>query len=359
MLRKSATLFAAILGLAGVVGQAVASHPPLVCFGTEPFWSLDLREPGRALFSTPDMAAVQYQGAAQHVEHLQETLWRGANGEGGVLVAWLQDSACSDNMSDTEHSVKARVSLPDGGFLAGCCRVEAPAVAGMSLQNQTWVLQELSGIDSKQLEALERPVTVRFADGKVNGFSACNRFFGGYQQEADRLVIGNLGSTMMACESPAAEIERSFQSAFAGELQATLDGANLRLTSASGTALRFVPEPVPSLEGVSWTVKNYNNGRQAVVGVMEGATLTLQFGNGEVFGDAGCNSFRGSFKTAGDRIEFGPLGMTRRACSEGLMVQEQEFLAALTSSVSWTIDGGVLDMHRADSERTIWAVQQQ
>ena len=46
------------------------------------------------------------------------------------------------------------------------------------------------------------------------------------------------------------------------------------------------------------------------------------------------------------------------ACEEPLMTQEREFLAALASAVTWRIDGNVLDMHRADSERAIWAVSQ-
>jgi heat shock protein HslJ len=40
------------------------------------------------------------------------------------------------------------------------------------------------------------------------------------------------------------------------------------------------------------------------------------------------------------------------------MAQEAAFLAALASAVTWRIDGNVLDMHRADFERAIWAVRQ-
>ena len=43
---------------------------------------------------------------------------------------------------------------------------------------------------------------------------------------------------------------------------------------------------------------------------------------------------------------------------EPLMIQEREFLAALASAVTWSIDGNVLDMHRADGERAIWAVSE-
>jgi heat shock protein HslJ len=35
--------------------------------------------------------------------------------------------------------------------------------------------------------------------------------------------------------------------------------------------------------------------------------------------------------------------------------QEQQFLAALQSATTWTFEGGMLDMHRADGERVLTA----
>jgi heat shock protein HslJ len=37
------------------------------------------------------------------------------------------------------------------------------------------------------------------------------------------------------------------------------------------------------------------------------------------------------------------------------MQQEREFLAAVESAVTWAIDMGMLDMHRADGERALIA----
>jgi hypothetical protein len=46
-------------------------------------------------------------------------------------VAFLSETACSDGMSDLKRPVTARVSLPDGRLLAGCCRVSTlSTVAG-------------------------------------------------------------------------------------------------------------------------------------------------------------------------------------------------------------------------------------
>ena len=77
------------------------------------------------------------------------------NGRGGDLVAFLRDAVCSDGMSDTKHPVIARVSLADGRFLAGCCRIvpatTAAPVAATSIEGPTWRLTALRGLDPRVL----------------------------------------------------------------------------------------------------------------------------------------------------------------------------------------------------------------
>jgi heat shock protein HslJ len=135
-----------------------------------------------------------------------------------------------------------------------------------------------------------------------------------------------------------------------------VDGDDLIATTASGATLRFQREPPPQLAGVKWKVTSFNNNRHAVVGVLGESNLTLSFEDGQVSGSAGCNSFHGKYSTEGSQLTLGPLATTRRACEEPLMNQEREFLAALASAVTWSIEGNVLDMHRADGERAIWAI---
>ena len=356
---------AILMFIASTSTAAVAEDRPLMCFGTEPSWSVDLTESDLARFSTPDGELVFYQGAGNRPDHLGETLWRGAFDEGGDLVVWMRDSACSDNMSDTEHPVTARGSLPDGQFLAGCCRV-VPLAAKMekaeqvtsALEGPSWRLAQIAGKEPKGLASLERAVSVTFVDGQARGFSGCNNFTGGYQLEGSRLHLGQLASTMMACPEPGSSIENSFQKAFAGSLEFTTDSDRLLLSGASGESLLFERESPPQLDGSAWKVTNFNNKRQAVIGVIGDPDITLVFGAEEVSGSAGCNRFWASYTSDGNSISFGPPATTRMACAEALMTQEQLFLAALASAVTWRVDGNVLDMHRADSERAIWAISQ-
>ncbi|HSN70843.1 MAG TPA: hypothetical protein VLT59_05010, partial [Steroidobacteraceae bacterium] len=100
------------VGLSGTV--AADDHRPLICFGNEPSWSVDLTSPGVASVAGPGEEPVAYRGTATRHAFLAETLWRGSPAAGRDLVVWLQDSACTDNMSGQELPVTARVSMPDG-----------------------------------------------------------------------------------------------------------------------------------------------------------------------------------------------------------------------------------------------------
>lgn len=350
---------ACLLGVAGLSGVVVADEQPLICFGNEPSWSVDLTEPGVARFATPDQEAVTYRGQAKRHAFLPETLWRGSPAAGRDLVVWLQDSTCTDNMSGSKLPVTARVSTPDGRFLSGCCRVPAKAAGGnmpAPLEGAAWRLEELPGAQVAALAKLDRPVTVRFESGRLSGFAGCNNFSGSYTLAGNQLKIGPVASTQMACPEPASSIETAFHKALSGTLVFAVDGDHLAATTAAGETLRFRQVPPPQLAGVNWKVTSFNNNRHAVVGVLGNSNITMSFKDGKVAGSAGCNNFHGTYATEGSTLKIGPLATTRRACEEPLMTQEQQFLAALASAVTWSIDGNVLDMHRADGERAIWAV---
>jgi heat shock protein HslJ len=339
------------------INASMAQEQPLICFGNEPFWGLDLTETGKARFSTPDSQVVDYLGAVNSLAPRKESVWRGqATGpDGGVLVAFLREGACSDGMSDTVHPYSVNVSLPDGLHHAGCCRLsDAPAVSA-TLENATW---RLTGLRGQALPAgpSRNAITVNFEAGHVHGFSGCNQFIGSYTLEGDRLVLGMLGGTMMACPDPAMSIEGLFLRSFSGTLNVTVAANNLTLTPESGgDALRFERQAPPPLEGVKWEVTGYNNGRQAVVGPLLGTRLTLMFQDGQVFGSSGCNRFHGSFTVEGNALTIQPLATTRMACTDALILQEQEFLRALQTATTWEIVRGMLDVHRADGERVLTA----
>ncbi len=347
----------ALLFALGLATAARAEAPSLICFGNEPFWRLDITDKGKAQFSTPDSAAVDYLGAASTLAWRKESVWRGravAPG-GGELVAFLREGACSDGMSDTVHPYSVNVSLPDGRHFAGCCRVPDGPAAAANLQDSTWRLTRLPGFTLPAVQE-RNAVTVSFEGGRVHGFSGCNQFIGSYALEGGRLVLGKLGGTMMACAEPAMSLEGRFLEAFGGSLDVAVVGSTLTLMPAGGgEALQFERAAAPRLEGVRWEVTGYNNGRQAVVSPKTGTRLTVKFQGGKVSGSSGCNRFRGAFTAEGSTLKIGPLATTRKACDDAVMTQEREFLRALESATTWDVVRGMLDVHRADGERVLTA----
>ena len=335
---------------------AAAAEPRLVCFGNEPSWSLRFDGGGRATLSVPGGKPVEYRGRETRLDFLKERAWRGtpAGDPKAVVVAFLRESSCSDTMSDVAHPLSARVSLPDGRLLAGCCRIP-PA----PFEATTWRLNSPGRTTGDATDATAAPPTVRFADGRASGFSGCNRFTGGFKREGDTLTVGPLGGTMMACPEPRMTVEKRFLDGLAGAHRVAIAGDRLTLTPASGTPLVFQAEPEPTLEGVEWKVTGFNNGRQAVVSAVTGTTLTLNFENGMVRGSSGCNTFRAPYTSDGNRLTIGAAATTRKMCAgEGVMEQEQKFLAALKTAKVWTIESGTLDVHRADGQRVLNATRE-
>jgi len=91
--------------------------PPLHALGTEPFWSVDLRD-GRLTITRPDHAAVS--GAATLVQTAANSaLWEATAADGRTVRLAVTVASCSDGMSDRTYpfSVDLRVGTE---ALKGC-----------------------------------------------------------------------------------------------------------------------------------------------------------------------------------------------------------------------------------------------
>jgi heat shock protein HslJ len=234
----------------------------------------------------------------------------------------------------------------------------APAPS-FDLAGTAWVLTSLNGAP-----ALEgATVTLQFgADGTASGTDGCNRYSITFTQDGVNLTFAQPGaSTMMLCPEPAGVMEQA--AAFAAALAATTNfSANesqLALLAGNQIVATFAAD-VQALAGSDWNVTMYNNGREAVVGVIEGTELTVLFGdNGELSGSAGCNQFVGGYTVDGNTIEIGQLGSTMRFCAEpeGIMEQEQAFLAALQSAATFRIEADQLEMRTAGDAIAVMATR--
>lgn len=226
---------------------------------------------------------------------------------------------------------------------------EAPALEGTE-----WLLSELQGSDGGLQAALpDRNVTALFDGERVGGSSGCNQYGGSYTLDGESLSIGPLMSTLMACPEPGVmEQEAAFTGLMSETASYQVEGQELRLLDADGQVLLvFQAQEAVELEGSNWEATMVNNGKEAVVSLVAGTSITASFGaDGRVAGSAGCNQYTAGFTAADGTIEIGPPVSTRMACGEpqGVMEQETAYLQALEKATSYTIRDGVLELRDAN-----------
>ena len=211
--------------------------------------------------------------------------------------------------------------------------------------------------------------TIRFTrDGKIEGTTGCNRFFGSYVQDGSKVTFSGTGATKMACpQDGVMQQEAAFLAILQGNALVAFERpgkalSHLTLTGANGISFTGIPilyvpsKPAPkpdsaALKGGVWIVEDINR-----TGIIDNSRLTLTFGeDGRVSGSTNCNGFSGTYTVDDAKLTLGALMMTRRAClAEALSRQEQKYTSALDGELSWTItDDGALELTGAEGRRVL------
>jgi heat shock protein HslJ len=229
------------------------------------------------------------------------------------------------------------------------CASPASQTGGGDLTGKVWALTELTG----KPPVAGTGISAEFsADGKLSGSAGCNRYSGTYTVSGNSITFSSpMASTMMMCDAAVMEQENAYLKALGEAKTFEVKSDQLTLTGANNTSLVVYKAQTQDLAGTSWEAVNYNNGKQAVVGVITDTTLTADFGkDGTMSGKAGCNTYTGGYKTNGNQITIGPLASTMMACDQpaGVMEQESQYLAALQSAATYQIEGNVLELRTKD-----------
>jgi heat shock protein HslJ len=231
--------------------------------------------------------------------------------------------------------------------LAGCA--SSGSQSGGALTGKVWALTELMGKPPVTGTGISAQFT---ADGKVSGSAGCNRYNGTYTVSGSNITFSSpMATTMMMCEQAAMDQESAYLKALGEAKTFAVKGDQLTLSGGDGAKLAVYQAQSQGLAGTNWEATVYNNGKQAVVGVLEGTTLTASFGkDGTLSGNGGCNQYTGPYKLDGNQITIGPLASTMKACSDpaGVMEQEAQFTAALQSAATYQIEGNVLELRTKD-----------
>jgi heat shock protein HslJ len=138
---------------------------------------------------------------------------------------------------------RERMALPPGAVLEATLqdvsRADAPAVVigQVSLENTYWKLTRLGDdtvtVASKQSEP---HLILNSGIGRATGSGGCNRMSGSYQLSGDRLSLGQMVSTMMACVE-GMETEQAFLKALGQVSGWSITGRQLELKDAAGQVL--------------------------------------------------------------------------------------------------------------------------
>ncbi len=220
--------------------------------------------------------------------------------------------------------------------------------AGGTIDGTSWRLtvQDVEGTETPAPAGVV--VTAVFADGQVTGSAGCNTYNATFTASGSNLTFGTVATTAKACDAAVDAFEQQYLANLAAAASYTATTDALTVWESGGKQL-LVYEAAPEnpLLG-EFNVTGYNNGKEAVVSPLAGTTLTATFGaDGQVSGNAGCNTFTGGYTLEGTSLTVGPLATTMMACEQDVMDQETQFLTALQTPTAVETSGATVTLRAA------------
>ena len=219
---------------------------------------------------------------------------------------------------------------------------DSPPLAGTA-----WILSSLGG----RTPPTETTATARFDGSRVQGTNGCNRYSAPVVIQGSNVKISpKAATTNMACPPDIMNLADAFMTALVSARSYRISSHQLELLGADGTVLATFSAQSQSLAGTSWHVTGINNGKDAVVSLVAGTSVTMNFATGgKVAGSGGCNNYTSTYTQDGGNLTFASAAATHRMCAaSGVMEQEQAFLKALESAATARIEVNGLELRTAD-----------
>jgi len=259
---------------------------------------------------------------------------------------------------DTRICFRSAVPLAAAGLLAlallavsGCSSGAGPsaspssATGGKALEGKVWKATAISGVTTV-LAGRGTEVTAEFAAGELSGSGGVNRYTATYETPAgDQIKISQPAATLMAGSKAAMAQEQAYFAALAKATKFAVAADSLTLTDDQGTTLVTYTVVQPTaLEGTEWDALAYNNGKDALVSLAAGSTITAKFGaDGSLAGGASINRYSTAYTTSGGAMTIdAKIVSTQMAGPADLVQQEDAYLAALPKTSTYSIEGDEL-----------------
>jgi heat shock protein HslJ len=245
----------------------------------------------------------------------------------------------------------SRIALSALLVVAGCSLLPGsgtPDVAGREFLSTSVTV---GGADRPLVDGTQ--IRLRFGDdGTIGANAGCNHFGAMYRIDGGVLAVSDGAMTEMGCD-PARHAQDEWLFALLGaQPLLTLSGDELTLEEGDTVITlvdREVADPDLELVGPLWTVTSIIAG-DAVASVPEGVVATLTFSEeGLVAVDTGCNTGNGTFEAKTDTIRFGPVALTRVACTGPANDMEVAMVRILSADVvRYEIDASSMTLSDAD-----------
>lgn len=209
----------------------------------------------------------------------------------------------------------------------------------------------LSKIDNTNINAKNAP-TVTFHEEKVTGNGGCNHYFGNYSIDEQKISIGGLGRTMMACEQTIMQAEDRFLKLLENAATIKNEDAKITIITSDGATLLFdyipPPEDLP-LKGTQWQLQTVIDGDLAG-STIAGTIANITFSDTIAEGSDGCGVFDATYSTENNRLKsIDNLSASKTRCADESFSRQREFFYDVLQGFDTAkIDGHLLIIEKGN-----------